>query len=423
VSGVTGARSVHHAAFERSTVPSAILDRAGRVIDINEAYLEMSGRSRDEMIGRSTLELIHADELPAVISGLDQPMRGARAVRQRRRHKRADGTWIPVEVTTCFVPDPEGSDEPLLLVQILDHHTEVLELDAVDELVTRQQYQPAGDAACIHDAEGRVAFGSPTLDALLGRPNGWMVGRLLTDPELATVRSDGEPAGPDDDPALGAISTRSEIAATLGLLTEDGRRIWLSVVAGAVEREALPVRSSLRDITELVEAQQEARRLAAVVEEQLAYRANHDDLTGLTARRIVLDRLEEELAAGRPMSVVFVDLDGFKAINDELGHLAGDDLLIAVADQLRALAGPAMLIGRAGGDEFVAITADPDDAEGFGDGVRTAATGPDGLAPGGARRVCASVGVAHAEPGDDRSSLLTRADRNMYEVKRAARTL
>jgi diguanylate cyclase (GGDEF)-like protein/PAS domain S-box-containing protein len=403
-------------------VPAAILDNAGRVVDVNDAYLEMSGRTREEMLGSSTLELIHADDLPGVIAGLDQLMGGARSVRHHRRHRRSDDTWIPIEAATTLLPDPDGGTNYQLLVEILDHHPEAVVIDEERELVTRQVFQPAGDAAAVHDSDGRVAFGSPSLDQLLGRPEGWMTGRRLTDPELEPVLLEGEPAGPDDDPALAAIREGTEVSTTLGVRAGEGSRLWLAVAAGSVGRDTLPVRTSLRDITDLVEAQQEARRLAAVVEEQLAYRANHDDLTGLTARRIVLGRLDEELGEGRPMSVVFVDLDGFKAINDELGHLAGDDLLIGVADRLRELQLPSLTVGRAGGDEFVAVSPDRDDAEEFAARVRAAVAAPDGLVPGSRRKVGASVGIAHSVPGDDRSTLLTRADRNMYEVKRAARS-
>lgn len=414
---------MHQAAFERATVPSVILDTTGRVLDVNGAYLEMSGRTRADLLGSSTIELIHAEDLPGVIAGLDALHGGARSVRHRRRHQRGDGTWISIEVTTCLVPDPDSPGDNLLLVQVFDHRTESVEIDPDDELVARQLYQPAGDAACIHDADGRVAFGSPSLDVLLGRPAGWIIGRRLTDPELDPVLADGSVAGADRDPALTALRTGEEAVSTLGIRTEDGRRVWLSVVAGSVAREALPARSSLRDITELVEAQQEARRLAALVEEQLAHRANHDDLTGLTSRRIVLGKLDEALDAGLPASVVFVDLDGFKAVNDELGHLAGDDILVGVADRLTALAARAssITVGRAGGDEFVAVTSVPDDADRFAAAVRAAASAPGGLVPGGARRVGASVGVAHSTPGDTRATLLTRADRAMYDVKRAAR--
>jgi len=413
--------SVHQAAFESSTVPTCIVDNSGRILDANAAYLEMSGRSRHEAVGASSIDFIRADELPGVISGLDELVQGARAVRHRRHHRRGDGSWIEIEATTSPLPDRAGSTKGLLLVQILDHQVDPVQIDTDDELVTRQLYQPAGDAATIHDGEGRVAFASPSLATLLGRPDGWMEGRHLTDPDLKPVLADGTPAGLDHDPVVEAIRTGEEVATTLGVESGDGGRMWLSIVVGAVERDGLPARTSMRDITELVEAQQEASRLAAVVEEQLAYRANHDDLTGLTARRIVLDWVDEELDARRPVSVVFVDLDGFKAINDELGHLAGDDVLIGVADVLRSLAGPSLTVGRAGGDEFVAVTSLAAEADRFAQAVREAAGRPEGLVYHRACTVGASVGVAHSEVGDDRSTLLTRADRAMYEVKRSAR--
>ncbi len=425
LSGVTSTEWVYQAAWSRSPIPSAILDSAGRVIDLNRAYLEMSGRTRDEMIGASTIELIHADDLPGVVFGLDQLMSGVDVVRQSRRHKRADGSWIRIDAATRLLPYPSGDGSYVVVVEILDHQPDAVDVDLHTELIARQVYQPAGDAACIHDPYGRVAFASPSLDTLLGRPQGWMIGRRLTDTELDPVLADGSPCDSDQnplvDPACAAFASGEEEAVTLGVSAADGSRRWLAVVAGPVGRAALPVRSSLRDITELVETQQEAQRLAALVEEQLAYRANHDDLTGLTARRIVLGQLDEELKAGRTMSVVFVDLDGFKAINDELGHLAGDDLLVGVADRLRELRSPSITVGRAGGDEFVAVTPSADHAEEFAARVRAAVADPEGLVPGSSRRVGASVGVAHSEAGDDRSSLLARADRSMYELKRAAR--
>lgn len=414
--------SVHQVAFERSTVPTAVVDSAGRVIDVNSAYLEMSGRTREDTIGASSIDFIRSDELPGVISGLDKLVRGARAVRQRRHHQQGDGSWIQIEATTSLMLDPAGGAESLVLVEILDHHVDPIEIDPDDELVTRQLYQPVGDAATIHDHEGRVAFASPGLASLIGRPINWMTGRRLTDPELKPVLADGTPAGLDDDPVVRAIRSGEEVAETLGVESGAGSRMWLSIVVGAVEREGLPARTSMRDITELVEAQQEASRLAAVVEEQLAYRANHDDLTGLTARRIVLGRVDEELDAGQPVSVVFVDLDGFKAINDEFGHLAGDEVLIAVAERLRGLAVPSVTVGRAGGDEFVAVTSVAADADQFAEAVQEAVGRPEGLVAHRSCTVGASVGVAHSKPGDDRSTLLTRADRAMYEVKRSARS-
>ena len=109
-------------------------------------------------------------------------------------------------------------------------------------------------------------------------------------------------------------------------------------------------------------AQLQARVLA---EDQLRYLAEHDDLTGLHNRRALLAHLDARLAAGQPgpVSALFFDLDRLKAINDYLGHTAGDWFIRVLAERLREGAGGPNLIARLGGDEFVVVPAAPMDAD------------------------------------------------------------
>jgi diguanylate cyclase (GGDEF)-like protein len=104
-------------------------------------------------------------------------------------------------------------------------------------------------------------------------------------------------------------------------------------------------------------------RVAA--EQQLRHMAEHDDLTGLHNRRALLAHLDDRLSAGRPgpVSALFVDLDRLKAINDYLGHAAGDWFIRVFAERLREGAQAPGLIARLGGDEFVVVPADPMDAD------------------------------------------------------------
>ncbi|WP_062517843.1 GGDEF domain-containing protein [Demequina gelatinilytica] len=165
-------------------------------------------------------------------------------------------------------------------------------------------------------------------------------------------------------------------------------------------------------------------------EARLRYLADHDGLTGLPNRRAVerhLAALTERVAAGTaPGAVVlFVDLNGFKQINDSRGHVTGDELLTAVGRRLAALSrtGGRDLVGRLGGDEFVAVLeteATTAIAESAAARIVSAFGKPFALSDGPAR-VGASVGFAVARPGEPLAldTLLRRADRAMYQDKRA----
>jgi diguanylate cyclase (GGDEF)-like protein len=164
---------------------------------------------------------------------------------------------------------------------------------------------------------------------------------------------------------------------------------------------------TFRDVTELRHT-----------EERLAFAATHDPLTGLANRPLLIDRLEHALARRRgTLAVVFIDLDGFKAVNDRHGHQAGDDTLIRVARAIEGAVRPADTVARFGGDEFVVVADElgPADAESLAKRL-TAAVGEVAI---GALRLEASVGIAMAEPADSAETLLRRADGAMYAHKHA----
>jgi diguanylate cyclase len=160
-----------------------------------------------------------------------------------------------------------------------------------------------------------------------------------------------------------------------------------------------------------------AQRRAA--EQALHRMATRDGLTGLPNRAACLDRLAGELASGPDdLHVLFCDLDGFKPVNDRLGHAAGDELLVAVAGRLDACVRDGDLVSRFGGDEFVLICRGPDAVARVGD--RIAAMTASSFAVGDEQvRIGMSVGVAHAQPGDTVDELIVRADLAMYEAKKA----
>jgi len=162
----------------------------------------------------------------------------------------------------------------------------------------------------------------------------------------------------------------------------------------------------------------------------LEHRAVHDPLTGLPNRLVFSDRVSRALAAaarnGRIVALLFIDLDGFKIVNDSLGHAIGDGALTAAAVRLSATVRASDTVARIGGDEFVVLAEDvtgPDEAVSLARRVVAAFRNPI-LVAGESLDLGASVGVAIADPAErrpDAEELLREADMAMYRAKAAGR--
>jgi diguanylate cyclase (GGDEF)-like protein len=158
--------------------------------------------------------------------------------------------------------------------------------------------------------------------------------------------------------------------------------------------------------------------------QQLRDLALTDELTGLPNRRHMLRELQRLLERSPPAAaLLIVDLDHFKPINDQFGHLIGDEILRALADAWRSLTGHGMRLGRLGGEEFVAVVdgADIAQAAALGERLRAAAQGLDVSRWLTERRVTVSVGATVLRPGDTLGSALSRADEALYRAKAGGR--
>jgi diguanylate cyclase (GGDEF)-like protein/PAS domain S-box-containing protein len=183
------------------------------------------------------------------------------------------------------------------------------------------------------------------------------------------------------------------------------------------EGEPLRMIGTVHDVTE-----------RKALEEQLEYQALHDALTGLPNRALFMDRLDHAVVrAGRreaQLAVLFMDLDDFKVVNDSLGHEAGDKLLVAVAERLRACLRPEDTAARLGGDEFTILL---EDLTGVGGAIRVAERIAEALQTAfvlGRREVfvTASFGIAlWDEARQSPADLLRNADQAMYRAKHAGK--
>ncbi|MGY6501842.1 MAG: diguanylate cyclase domain-containing protein [Acidimicrobiales bacterium] len=203
-----------------------------------------------------------------------------------------------------------------------------------------------------------------------------------------------------------------------------GHAVWVELrVSGAYDEVGTLTHfiSQIADITtrRLVEEQQRA------TEADLTHRATHDLLTDLPNRalldehlRLLLARVRRETDSG---AVLFCDLDGFKAVNDEFGHRIGDETLVEAGRRLRDALRESDLVARVGGDEFVVALSAADHPEGVAsvaERLHGILTEPFHLA-GATVRVGASIGVTAVTVGDDPGSAIHRADALAYEAKRS----
>ena len=163
-------------------------------------------------------------------------------------------------------------------------------------------------------------------------------------------------------------------------------------------------------------------------EQQLAYRATHDELTGLPNRQLLLDRLQQMVLVaerhGRAFAVLFIDLDDFKLVNDSLGHSAGDEVLREVARRLRDVVSATDTVGRFGGDEFVVVLGEAADDEALQPviaRITAALTQPVDIA-GVLYTLTPSIGYCwYPQAARDAEALLMRADVAMYQAKQQGR--
>jgi len=201
-------------------------------------------------------------------------------------------------------------------------------------------------------------------------------------------------------------------------LRKDGSVVWVeNRVRRVTWRDGPAAQSTLVDITQRKRAQ-----------EQILHLANHDPLTGLTNRALGRDRLMLALARARRngsrAAVLFIDLDGFKAINDSLGHAMGDALLAELARRLSAGVRESDTVARYGGDEFLFVLfdiADDHAAERVAEMLLATVSRPLSL-QGREISVGASIGIAvFPDHGDSPEDLLSAADGAMYTAKQSGR--
>ncbi|HEY4315937.1 MAG TPA: PAS domain S-box protein [Actinomycetes bacterium] len=402
----------------------------GTVQAVNDAAVDLLGVPRDQLVGRQAgtggsgqvMQLLREDgsEMPvddqpqmrAAASGL--PVRGVTTGLRRR-----DGSvaWLVVNSQPLYEHTSEGRTQ---ITGVVTTFTDVTAARSATRALARSEEQfrsamahaPVGMA--LVDLDGRFIEVNRSLCRLLGYDEKSLVGN--------TFQQITHPEDLETDLTLLAKLRDGEIdhyTMEKRYLTRTGGITWVQL--------AVSMTRDLDDRPAYYIAQVQDITAARAEQERLEHQALHDPLTGLANRDLLMDRLAHALArstrTGQSTVVLFADLDFFKEVNDSMGHEAGDLVLVAVADRLRAVVRPSDTVARLGGDEFVVVAedlTDPVGMRGLAERVRNALEGPLHVA-GREVQLGSSLGVVASTAEDDARSLLRAADAAMYRAKARGR--
>jgi len=398
-------------------------DEGGIVLDCDEAFLQMFGYTREELIGKSILDQIHPEDQGRVIEGWITMLSTGRTQQTRRRHKRKDGSWMWVDSTLHNYLKRPDSDH--VLVEIIDVSAEMAAQEALQDQaeLLRRLTDAMPDGLLQLDTDRNVVYHNARLLEILHGHVGFAAD---------SAASNGQKPGPVESLArlLEALSEDAVAAldAALAGVLDDGidQDVEVDFVLGSGERRyaLMSIRTlqrpsgelsgaiaSVLDITDSARARQELER-----------QATFDALTDAHNRSSILGAVQRELERddSTMTAVIYADLDSFKPINDTLGHAAGDELLVLVAERLKIASRAVDDTGRLGGDEFLVLLRDipgPDVAMQVAHRI-CESLGSTYTLSGGAVQLRASVGVACTRAGKmTADQLIKHADAAMYLSK------
>jgi diguanylate cyclase (GGDEF)-like protein/PAS domain S-box-containing protein len=376
----------------------------GTITSLNPAFERLTGWPASEWIGRPLGDLLDPEDVPKTKAALRKILRGDTPEALELRIRTRSGEARAIEA----VATPQIRDGRVM--GALGIARDVTERRRADEALreSEERYalaaKGANDGLWDLDLRSGVMYYSPRWKSMLG---------YAEDDEIQASASEWwTRVHPEDEPRV-----REKFKAHIDGRTthfedehrmrhKDGTYRWF-LCRGFAARDAsgtaVRIAGAQTDVTD---------------------RRSYDPLTGLPNRALFTERLEEAVARcrrvpGSRCAVLFIDLDRFKIVNDSLGHLAGDQLLVAAAQRLEASVRPMDVVGRFGGDEFSVLL---DGIKDIGDATRVANRIQNELRSplqiDGQEVFCsASIGIAMTSGPDDPQSLLRDADTAMYRAK------
>lgn len=400
------------AVFNAAPVGMIRLSADGGCFGVNAFWQQLSGLSLAQSLGDGWLHAVHPDDRADVRDATTMLQESGPAT---CRILTPQGVRTTVYAIRAGVAPDNGPVSYLATFADVEAETEAMRaLDAAQARMTAA-FQASSMGTALVALDGTVLEANERLAELTRQPIDALVGRRFGDllaPEWAAAEKELRSRLLEAERPYGQLECE--------LAGEPGERTWVVANIAVVWTGPAGPRyfvTELEDVT--------ARRLA---EGRLAHAALHDPLTGLPNRTLVQDRLEHALRradrTGSGVALLFLDLDHFKVVNDRLGHHAGDEILVIVADRIARAARPTDTVSRFGGDEFIIVCEDltsTSDTLRIAERFRRAISAP--IVRGGADvTVDASVGIAAVVGAyTDPDLMLRDADAAMYEAKARGR--
>ncbi|MGE5493640.1 MAG: EAL domain-containing protein [Actinomycetota bacterium] len=396
--------------FDESPVGHALNRLSnGHFVAINQAFLEITGYTRDELNALSYHDLTPASYAEEEARQLESLKTQGRYGPYKKHYIRKDGSRVAVRLSGSLITVPEGEK---LILSVVEDITQVERAESRVKLLA-SVFEHSGECFLVTDQDNRIIEVNHAFTQVTGYPAEEVIGK---NPGFL---SSGRTSPEEYRRMWEAINHAGAWQGEIWDRHKDGHIYpkWLTI--SVVRDETGRITHHIGSFTDITE------RKAA--EERIHYLAHHDALTQLPNRFNLHGRLEQALAMAhrdkRQVAVMFIDLDRFKNINDTLGHHVGDFLLMEVARRLRESVRESDIVARLGGDEFVVVLtqADRDSApalaaklvERLGEAYRVS---------GQELRSTPSIGISlYPDHGDNVEELMKNADMAMYHAKSMGR--
>ena len=400
--------SQYRAAIDTAADGFWLVDMQGRLLEANDAYGRLSGYSREELIGMSVPELDAIDNSQLVNARIEEIIRSGGYLEFDTVHKKKDGNLWPVHISATYSPLSGG--RCFVFSADLTEHQKAEESLRLAAMV----YENSSEAILVTDADNLIIAVNPAFEQMTGYTAEEVRGKN------PRIFKSGRHDRAFYHSMWQALNTDGYWHGEVWDKRKNGDEYIKLLTINVIRDEKKAIYRHVALFTDITERKK--------VEELIWRQANYDSLTKLPNRQMFHDRLEQGAKkahrAGLSMALLLIDLDRFKEVNDALGHDMGDILLIEAARRIGACARESDTVARIGGDEFIVILSELEDAVSVDrvaqDILRSLAepfTLDSELA-----YISASIGISlYPNDATDLDVLFKNADQAMYVAKYAGR--